>query len=291
MGAIESLLCARIADNVTGDRHDPNQELMAQGVANFVTPFFGGMPATGTIARTMTNIRAGAISPVAGMLHALMLVAIVLVAAPLAEDIPLAALAAILLFVAWNMGEWHEFARLKNFPIGYRLVMVSTFLLTVIIDLTVAVQVGLVLACLFFILRIADLTRIEMIPSSALTRPLPPGVAAYSIYGSLFFAAVGKLENLITPQSLPPQAMILELHQLINLDSTGLDALENIHNLMKKQDSQLILCMPNHQPLDLMQRSGFIERLGPENCLDSLPAAVERAATIAARRDSSSRQE
>lgn len=281
LGAIESLLCARIADNVTGDRHDPNQELMAQGVANFVTPFFGGMPATGTIARTMTNIRAGAVSPIAGVLHALTLVGIVLIAAPLAEDIPLAALAAILIFVAWNMGEWHEFARLKNFPIGYRLVMVATFLLTVIIDLTVAVQVGLVLACLFFIYRIADLTRIEAISPDALRQPLQPGVAAYSIYGSLFFAAVGKVESLITPQSLPTKAMILELHQLINLDSTGLDALENIHNLLKRQGSQLILCMPNHQPLDLMERSGFIDRLGPENCLATLPEAIVRANAIA----------
>jgi SulP family sulfate permease len=281
LGAIESLLCARIADNVTGDRHDPNQELMAQGVANFVTPFFGGMPATGTIARTITNIRAGAASPIAGMVHALTLVVIVLVAAPLAENIPLAALAAILFFVAWNMGEWHEFARLKNFAISYRLVMVATFLLTVIIDLTVAVQAGLVLACIFFIYRIADLTRIEAIPSSALKQPLPPGVAAYSIYGSLFFAAIGKLEELITPQSLPAKAMILELHQLINLDATGLDALENVHKLLKRQRSQLIVCMPNHQPLSLMQRTGFIERLGPENCLDTLSAAIQRANTIA----------
>jgi SulP family sulfate permease len=281
LGAIESLLCARIADNVTGDRHNPNQELMTQGVANFVTPFFGGMPATSTIARTITNIRAGAASPVAGMLHALTLVFIVLVAAPLAENIPLATLAAILIFVAWNMGEWHEFARLKNFPIGYRLVMITTFLLTVIIDLTVAVQVGLVLACIFFIYRIADLARIETLPPGALTQPLPAGVVAYSIYGSLFFAAVSKLEELTVPQSLPSKAMILELHQLINLDATGLDALENIHKLLKRKGSQLILCMPNRQPLSLMRSSGFIDRLGPENCLDTLSAAVLRAETIA----------
>jgi SulP family sulfate permease len=280
LGAIESLLCARIADNVTGDRHNPNQELMAQGVANFVTPFFGGIPATGTIARTITNIRAGAVSPVAGMLHALTLLVIVLIAAPLAENIPLAALAAILIFVAWNMGEWHEFARLKNFPIGYRMVMIATFLLTVIVDLTVAVQVGLVLACIFFIYRIADLTRIEAIPSGALAQSLPAGVVAYSIYGSLFFAAVGKLEDLIMPQSLPSKAMILELHRLINLDATGLDALEHVHKLLKRHDSQLILCMPNRQPLDLMERSGFIDRLGTENCLDTLTAAVERAKMI-----------
>ncbi len=285
LGAIESLLCARIADNATGDRHDPNQELMAQGVANVVTPFFGGMPATGTIARTLTNIRAGAVSPIAGIVHALTLLAIVLVAAPLAEDIPLAALAAILMYVAWNMGEWHEFARLKNFRASYRMVMVATFLLTVIIDLTVAVQVGLVLACIFFIYRIASLTKIEAISPASLEEPLPSGVVAYSIYGSLFFAAVGKMEDLIAPDSLPAKAMILELHQLINLDATGLDALENMHRLLRKRGSRLILCSLNHQPLSLMTRSGFIERLGTENCLDTLPAAVARARDIAAEPD------
>jgi SulP family sulfate permease len=282
LGAIESLLCARIADNVTGDRHDPNQELMAQGIANFVTPFFGGMPATGTIARTITNIRAGAASPVSGILHAVTLLVIILIAAPLAEYIPLAALAAILLFVAWNMGAWNEFARLRNFALSYRLVMVSTFLLTVVVDLTVAVQVGLLLACIFFIYRIASLTRIEPIPADALPEPLPQNVVAYSIYGSLFFAAVGKLEYLITPKSLGSKIVILELHQLINLDATGLDALESVHRLLDKKGGQLILCMPNPQPLSLMQRTGFIARLGPDNLQDSLAAAIARARKIAA---------
>jgi SulP family sulfate permease len=281
LGAIESLLCVRIADNSTGDRDDPNQELMAQGVANFLTPFFGGMPVTGTIARTLTNIRAGAVSPIAGIVHALTLLAIVLIAAPLAEDIPLAALAAILMYVAWNMGEWHEFARLKNFRASYCMVMVATFLLTVIIDLTVAVQAGLVLACIFFIYRIASLTKIEAISPASLGEPLPPGVVAYSIYGSLFFAAVGKMEDLIAPDSLPAKAMILELHQLINLDATGLDALENMHKLLRKRGSRLILCSLNHQPLSLMTRSGFIERLGRENCVDTFSAAMARAREVA----------
>src|SRR5262245_41155513 len=145
LGAIESLLCARVADSMIDDRHDPNQELMAQGVANFVTPFFGGMPATGTIARTTANVRSGARTPVAGIVHALVLLAIALLAAPLAVHVPLTALAAILLFVAWNMGEWGEFARLRQFSGQYRTVMVATFLLTIVVDLTVAVQIGLVL--------------------------------------------------------------------------------------------------------------------------------------------------
>lgn len=281
LGAIESLLCARVADNITGDRHDPNQELMAQGLANIVTPFFGGIPATGTIARTVTNIRAGAASPIAGILHALTLLAIVLIAAPLANNIPLAALAAILLYVAYNMGEWHEFARLRHFSMNYRILMLATFLLTVIVDLTVAVQVGLVLACVFFIYRISSLTRIELIPSDSLNVPLPRGVMAYSIFGSLFFGAVGKLEGLIAPQTMPEKALILELHQLINMDATGLDALETIHKALQQQGSQLILCGPNQQPLDLMRRSGFLNRLGLQNCLNSLSDAVMRSEALA----------
>lgn len=281
LGAIESLLCARVADNITGDRHNPNQELMAQGIANIVTPFFGGIPATGTIARTVTNIRAGAVSPIAGILHALTLLVIVLIAAPLASNIPLPALAAILVYVAYNMGEWHEFTRLRHFSMNYRILMLSTFLLTVIVDLTVAVQVGLVLACVFFIYRISSLTRIEMIPSDSLSLPLPRGVMAYSIFGSLFFGAVGKLEGLIAPETMPEKALILELHQLINLDATGLDALETIYKTLQRQGSQLILCGPNQQPLDLMRRSGFLNRLGLQNCLNNLPDAVARSEVVA----------
>jgi SulP family sulfate permease len=282
LGAIESLLCARVADNMIGDRHDPNQELMAQGIANFVTPFFGGLPATGTIARTVTNLRAGATSPVAGMVHAVTLLVIVLIAAPLAHNVPLAALAAILLFVAFNMGEWREFLRLLHFPMGYRVLVVATFLLTVIVDLTVAVEVGLVLACLFFIYRISSLTRIEPISSILLKQPLPHGVAAYSIFGSLFFGAIGKLEGLLQSQALTPKAMILELHQLINLDTTGLDALETLRRTLKKSGGELILCGPTHQPLSLMQKTGFIDRLGTHNCVDDLACAIVRANEIAA---------
>ncbi|HEX2530225.1 MAG TPA: SulP family inorganic anion transporter [Burkholderiaceae bacterium] len=281
LGAIESLLCARVADNIIGDRHDPNQELMAQGVANFVSPFFGGLPATGTIARTVTNIRTGAVSPIAGIVHSLTLLAIVLIAAPLAKNIPLASLAAILLFVAYNMGEWREFPRLFHFSMNYRILVLATFLLTVILDLTVAVEVGLILACLFFIYRISSLTSIEPIPLSKLKEPLPYGVAAYSIFGSLFFGAVSKMENLIGPKTMPTKAMILELHQLINLDTTGLDALETMHRTLAKAGSHLILCGPNHQPLSLMKRTGFIDRLGSGNCVESLPEAIARARQLA----------
>jgi SulP family sulfate permease len=282
LGAIESLLCARVSDNLINDRHDPNQELMAQGAANFITPFFGGLPATGTIARTVTNIRSGASSPVAGIVHSLTLLAIILIAAPLAKNIPLAALSAILLHVAFNMGEWHEFVKLMRFSMNYRILVLATFLLTVVIDLTTAVEVGLVLACVFFIYRISSLTRIEALTSHMLPQPLMPGVTAYSVFGSLFFGAVGKVENLIDAGAMPDKAMILELHQLINLDTTGLDALETVRKTLEKQGRHLIVCGANHQPLSLMQRTGFITRLGPGNYTTDLAQAVERANVLAA---------
>lgn len=282
LGAIESLLCARVADNITGDRHDPNQELMAQGVANFVVPFFGGIPATGTIARTVTNIRSGANSPISGIVHALTVLVIVLAAAPLAKNIPLAALAAILLHVAFNMGEWHEFARMLRFSFTYRILVIATFALTVIVDLTVAVQVGLVLACVFFIYRISALTRIEAMPPHALPIPLAPGVGAYSIYGSLFFGAVGKLERLTERGASPSKVLILKMNQLISMDTTGLDALETVHRDLQKRGCTLILCGANDQPLDLMRRTGFIERLGKENCFDDALEAIAHANALAA---------
>jgi SulP family sulfate permease len=272
LGAIESLLCARVADGMIDDRHDPNQELMAQGVANFVTPFFGGMPATGTIARTSANVRSGARSPVAGMVHALTLLAIMLLAAPLAAHVPLAALAAILIFVAWNMGEWGEFARLRQFSAQYRTIMVSTFLLTVIVDLTVAVQIGLLLAALFFIYRISSLTTIEVVETEL------EGVAAYRVFGSLFFGAVGKLEALTEGKA--PRVLVLDLHQVINLDTTCLDALDALRRGLEKRGGTLLLCDANEQPRSLMQRSGFVDELGDENLLPDLHAALGRARSL-----------
>jgi SulP family sulfate permease len=275
LGAVESLLCARVADGMIDDRHDPNQELMAQGVANFAMPFFGGMPATGTIARTSANVRSGARSPVAGMVHALTLLAIVLLAAPLAAHVPLAALAAILIFVAWNMGEWSEFARLRQFSTQYRTIMVSTFALTVIVDLTVAVQIGLVLAALFFIYRISSLTSIERIEDEDV---LPRQAAAYRVFGSLFFGAVGKLEALLEPGAgEPPRVLILDLHMVINLDTTCLDALETLRRSLEKRGAVLVLCDVNEQPLSLMRRSGFLWKLGEKNLLPDFTAAVGRA--------------
>ena len=272
LGAIESLLCARIADNLTDlPRHDPNQELMAQGVANIVSPLFGGMPATGTIARTVTNVRAGGTTPVAGIVHAATILAIVLLAAPLALHVPLASLAGILLFVAWNMGEWHEFTRLRRFSLPYRVILLGTFFLTVVFDLTVAVEVGLVLACVFFIYRMGSLFTVK--PHDA--GDMPPGVQVFELFGALFFGAVGKIEAL--PAQLPPgtRAVVLEMHRLISLDTSGLDALQQLHRTLKKRDIGLVLANVNEQPLSLIHRSGFDAILGLDAIVPTVAAAFE----------------
>jgi SulP family sulfate permease len=269
LGAIESLLCARIADNITGQpRHDPNQELMAQGVANMIVPIFGGIPATGTIARTVTNVRAGATSPVAGMVHALTLLAVVLVAAPLATHVPLAALAGILLFVAWNMGEWHEFARLRQFGVPYRVVLLGTFFLTVIFDLTIAMQVGLVLACVFFIYRMSTLFRVE----AAVSAPLHTHVCR--LYGALFFGAVAKVEAVGENLPVGTQRVVLDMQRLIFIDSSGLDALQLLARALRRQGVQLVICELNEQPARLIQRTRFADELGDGGIVADLPSAL-----------------
>ena len=266
LGAIESLLCARVADNLATrhPRHDPNQELMAQGVANFVTPLFGGIPATGTIARTVTNVRAGATSPVAGIVHALTLLAVVLAAAPLALHVPLAALAGILLFVAWNMGEWREFVRARQFNLTYRTILFGTFVLTVVFDLTVAVEVGLVLACVFFIWRMGSLFRVEARRDEALPAGLAPQTQVFDLYGALFFGAVAQVEDL--PQRIGAQTrlVVLDMHRLISMDTSGLEALKQLHRSLQRQGVALTLVDVNEQPLSLIRRSGFEQALGVE---------------------------
>jgi len=278
LGAIESLLCARVADNMTPlPRHDPNQELMAQGVANVVTPFFGGIPATGTIARTVTNVRAGGTSPVAGIVHAACVLLVVLVAAPLASSVPLAALAGILLFVAWNMGEWREFAHARRFNLTYRIVLVGTFVLTVVFDLTVAVEVGLVLACVFFIWRMSQLFSVTELDRER----LPAGVQGFELFGSLFFGAVGQLESLPQRVQAGTRAVVLEMHRLISMDTSGLDALRQLHRELARKDTTLILANLSEQPLSLVRRSGFERELGAENIVPSVASLAELDADAA----------
>ncbi len=274
LGAIESLLCARVADQLATDphhkKHDPNQELMAQGAANMIVPFFGGMPATGTIARTVTNIRAGATSPVAGMVHALTLLAIVLVAAPLALHIPLAVLAGILLFVAWNMGEWHEFVRLKHFSNHYRLLMLGTFFLTVVFDLTVAVEVGLFMACALFVRRMSGLFRAVREPEPITTPPgAAPGqhtVARWRLHGALFFGAAAKIDPIVQAVETGPPGMdvVLDACELVALDTTGLDALEQILKAVAARGGRMSVVNLHEQPRSLIERSGFADRLAAQ---------------------------
>ncbi len=296
LGAIESLLCARVADNLSDDKHDPNQELMGQGIANMVVPFFGGLPVTGTIARTATNAKAGAKSPISGITHALVILLIMLIVAPLAAHIPMAVLAAILIYIAWNMFDLHEFKRLKQFNVTYRSILLGTFFLTVVFDLTVAVEVGLVLACIFFIYRISSLTQIEQLElpqdfvqqdelalfQDSKTNHL---VKAYGIYGSLFFGAIDKVEDLFNPLDVTkpaPKVMILEMHQLINIDTSGIDALKILAKNLQKRDGTLIVCAANAQPASLMFRSGFLAEIGEENALIDLETAYNRARAILA---------
>jgi SulP family sulfate permease len=253
LGAIESLLCARVADQLSNlPRHDPNQELMAQGMANFVVPFFGGMPATGTIARTVTNIRSGGSTPVAGIVHALTLAAIVLLAAPLALHVPLAVLAGILLFVAWNMGEWHEFAKLKNYSTHYRVLMLGTFFLTVVFDLTVAVQVGLVAACALFIRRMSSIFSVELVTKQG-------AVLQYKLYGALFFGAVAKVDEVVQAVENGPHepVVVLDALQLVHLDTSGLDSLRQLHKVVLMRGGTLHLENLQPQPEEVINRSGF----------------------------------
>ena len=277
LGAIESLLCARIADGLIHDRHDSNQELIAQGIANIVTPFFGGMPATGTIARTVTNVESGASTPIAGIVHALTLLAIVLFAAPLAKNIPLASLAAILMYVGWNMGEWRKFIDIKQFRLPYRITILSVFLLTVILDLTVAVEVGLLSAFITFIYRISSLSRCEIAEATiypALNN-LRGRIDAYRIYGAIFFGAVKLLE--IIEENLPSQTLLLDLKNVIYVDTSGMDTISELAHLCQVRNIRLIICGLGHQPYEMAERSGFLEKL-PQDCLyPDLISGIEAA--------------
>jgi SulP family sulfate permease len=252
---------------------------MAQGIANFVTPFFGGMPATGTIARTVTNVKSGATSPIAGVVHAATLLLVVLLAAPLARDSPLAAMAAILMFVAWNMGEWSEFVHLRQFRMPYRITLLTVFLLTVVFDLTVAVEVGLVAACLTFIYRISSLTRSELVPPDAFPRDAAPsateGVQAHRLYGALFFGAVKLVEDLA--DHLPARTLVLDLKNLIYIDSSGADTLMDLCRASERSGVRLIVCGLVHQPLDIARRSGLLNRVGDDNLFPDLASGLAAA--------------
>jgi len=288
LGAIESLLSARVADSMIDDRHDPNQELMAQGIANVVAPLFGGFAATGAIARTATNVRAGGRSPVAGMVHSLTLLAIVLVLAPLAAHVPLTTLAAIVLVTAINMGDWHEMsiAALRRFSTKYRVILITTFTLTVLFDLTIAVEVGMVLASLAFIYQMARFTHVDRLPLER--RPdaarflRPDGtlrVAAYRISGALFFGAIHKLDELLDTQDWP-DVVVLDLGKLVSIDASGLDTLRAIARELGKRGIPLVLAELNREIFRTLRKAGFLDEIGRGNVRRTFEDALAHAATL-----------
>lgn len=286
LGAIESLLSAAVADGMIDDKHDSNQELIAQGIANIVTPFFGGIPATGAIARTAANVRSGASSPISGIVHALTLLIIVLIAAPLAKNIPLATLSAILLVVAINMGEWEGFRTLGKYPVGDSAVLVATFLFTVVFDLTVAVEIGMFIAIFSFIRRITNLTHVSIAEESPhiddseatkLHKGVPSGVMIYRVFGALYFGAADKLETILQQTHTEPEVLILKMHEVISMDASALHTLEHLYGKLRKHDKHLILSGPHTQPYLLMQQAGFFEKIGKENVVVNLDSAILRS--------------
>jgi SulP family sulfate permease len=291
LAAVESLLSAVVADGMSGDHHNSNLELVAQGVANIVSPLFGGIPATGAIARTATNIRSGALTPVAGMVHALTLLAILLVAAPLARFVPLAALAAVLFVVAYNMGEWTEIGSILRLSKTDIAVWLTTFTLTVVADLTVAVGVGMALAALLYIYRIAETTTVAPVTREYLEdgqahilqdKEIPSNVTILRIHGPFLFGTTDKLTEATKDLTQFGDVVILRLRNMTALDATGIHALEQFSNRLHRSGKALLLCGARDQPSRLITQSDFLEHLGQENVLLHVQAALARARAIQA---------
>ena len=289
LGAIESLLSAVVSDRMSGDRHNPNVELFAQGVANVFSPLFGGLPATGAIARTATSIRSGAQTPVAGMIHALTLLVVLLVAAPLAKHIPLSVLAAILIVVAYNMGEWREIPELLKLSKADIAVWMITFGLTVFADLTVAVEAGMILAALTFIRKVTITTTVSRVTPdyiqqgfahSLQTNSIPEEVVIYRIHGPFLFGAADKLS--IIDDELPtlPRVVILRLRNMTAIDATGLQALESLAAKLRASGRHIILCGMRDQPGKLMEQAEFHEHIGDQNIHPTLDAALSQARSL-----------
>jgi len=293
LGAIESLLSAVVADRMGRDHHNPNVELIAQGVANIASPMFGGLPATGAIARTATNIRAGARTPVAGMVHALTLLVVLLAAAPLARFIPMPVLAAILLMVSWNMGEWHEIPKLLRLTKTDIAVWIVTFALTVFADLTIAVEVGMVLAALTFIRRVAVTTDIALVTPDFVEegrvhilqdKPLPPYVAIFKIRGPFLFGSADKLGAVTQHLETLAPIVVLRLRHMTAIDGTGLRAFEDLAARLRASGRVLILCGAREQPAAVMRQAQFHEHIGERNLCANIEAALARAAELHAAR-------
>jgi SulP family sulfate permease len=289
LAAVESLLSAVVADSMSGDHHNSNAELVAQGVANLVVPMVGGIPVTGAIARTGTNIRSGARSPISGIIHALTLLCIILVFAPLARFIPLATLAAVLLFVAYNIGEWHEIRTIVRLDLPEKSVWLITFTLTVVADLTVAVEVGMALAALLYIKRVAQTTTVAQVtteyveqgrPHIIQDKKIPPYASIIRIHGPFLFGAADKLAEETADLSKYPPIVILRLRNMTAIDATGVHALKQLHDRLEKSGRTLLLCGARRQPAELIHRADFVEHIGEKNLLPHLQAALQRAQVV-----------
>jgi SulP family sulfate permease len=289
LGAIESLLSAVVADGLINDRHDSNTELMAQGVANIVCPFFCGLPVTGAIARTSANVKAGGRTPVAGLVHAVTLLFIVLFFSSYARYVPMAAIAAVLIVVAFRMGEWHELTRLRRMPRSDAVVLLTTMSLTVVFDLVIAVEVGMVLAAILFIKRMAETTEIAQITNRdeletseqiAHGKDIPEGVVVFRIFGPFFFGAAEKMEDALQRVGGLPRVLILRMQLVPAMDATALNALESIVERMQAAGGTVILSGPHRQPLDMMIKAGFVAKLGRQNIRAHFDDALVRARAI-----------
>jgi len=290
LGSIESLLSAVVSDRMTKDKHNSNVELAAQGISNIVSPLFGGIPSTGAIARTATNIKSGAQTPVAGMIHAAVLLVIVLVAAPLAGFIPMCVLSAILLVVAYNMGEWKEIPAILRMSKADSAVWGVTFLLTVFADLTVAVQAGMMLAALLFITRVASTTVVSEVDDEYVEaggehvlqgKDIPEGVRIIRIQGPFLFGSTSKLEEISDKMDDLPPVVIVRLRNMTAIDATGMQALEDFATQVKESGRHALFCGAQKQPAQFMERAGFAAHVGAENVCASVDAALERVREIA----------
>jgi SulP family sulfate permease len=295
LGAIESLMSAMVADKMSGDRHDSNTELVAQGVANIISPMVGGLPATGAIARTATNIRSGAKTPVAGIVHSLTLLLILLVAAPLASAVPMAVLAAILMVVSYNMGEWGEIPELLMLSKADIAVWIATFALTVFADLTVAVEVGMILAALLFIRKVSETTTIAPVTEEYIREShhhslhrltLPSYIRIFRIHGPFLFGATDKLRIVTEQMDALPEIVVLRLRNMNAIDATGLRAFEDLADELQASGRTLLLCGARKQPAHLMERADFHRHVGDDNICGNIGDALARAEQIHGERKS-----
>lgn len=289
LGAIESLMSAVVSDRMSNDKHNPNVELVAQGVANIASPMFGGLPATGAIARTATNIRSGGQTPVAGMIHAVTLLAVLLFAAPLAKFVPLPVLAAILIVVSYNMGEWREIPEILKLSKSDISVWIVTFLLTVFADLTVAVEAGMILATLLFIRKVTVTTTVSQVTDAYVDegrvhilqdKTIPDYLRIFRIHGPFLFGATEKIGVIQEMLHQLPAIVILRLRNMTAIDATGLKALEDVADLLHNSGRTLILCGAREQPAQLMKQSEFEEHVGHENICANVEAALDRAKQV-----------